>query len=152
VQEVGFPTRNEVEGGRRTVCTSAARKIGVPLVARQGRSPSGGFGYLALRGAQETIWVGAECNQFCHPVQRYAATQCNGMLPPLAITKGCAKSHPRRRRAVAQRGFDQDVVGVRHRRVRCGLPTIRPELVRNWLSKNRPRKRALPCTRPLKHP
>src|SRR3984893_1243069 len=39
VQEVGFPTRNEVEGGRRPVCTSAARKIGVPLVARQGRSP-----------------------------------------------------------------------------------------------------------------
>jgi hypothetical protein len=37
----------------------------------------------------------AECNQFCHPVQRYAATsaklcchQCNGMLPPSAITNG----------------------------------------------------------------
>src|SRR3984885_14571419 len=37
VQEVGFPTRNEVEGGRRPVCTSAARKIGVPLArARDG--------------------------------------------------------------------------------------------------------------------
>src|SRR5271154_6570903 len=24
----------------------------------------------------------AEYNQFCHPVQRYAATPCNGMLPP----------------------------------------------------------------------
>jgi hypothetical protein len=23
----------------------------------------------------------AECNQFCQPVQRYAATPCNGMLP-----------------------------------------------------------------------
>src|SRR5258705_8692852 len=34
-----FPTRNEVEGGRRSVCTSEARKIRVPLVARQGRSP-----------------------------------------------------------------------------------------------------------------
>jgi hypothetical protein len=43
VQEVGFPTRNEVEGGRRPVCTSAARKIGVPVVARQGRSPSAGL-------------------------------------------------------------------------------------------------------------
>ena len=33
----GSPTRNEVEGGRRPVCTSAARKIGVPLVcARDG--------------------------------------------------------------------------------------------------------------------
>src|SRR5271163_4090299 len=37
VQEVGFPTWNEVEGGRRPVCTSAARKIGVPLArARDG--------------------------------------------------------------------------------------------------------------------
>src|SRR6266404_4742449 len=36
-----------------------------------------------------------------------------------------AKSHPRRRRAVAQPRFDRDVVGVRHCRVRCGLPTIR---------------------------
>src|SRR5260370_42488839 len=37
VQEVGFPTRNEVEGGRRPVCTSAARKIGVLLArARDG--------------------------------------------------------------------------------------------------------------------
>src|SRR5258705_4489685 len=49
----GFPTRNEVEGGSRPVCTSAARKIRVPLVARQGRSPSGRLGYLASRGAQE---------------------------------------------------------------------------------------------------
>ena len=30
----------------------------------------------------------------------YAAILCNGMLPPSAITKVCAKSHPRRRRAV----------------------------------------------------
>src|ERR1700758_4414663 len=44
--------------------------------------------------------------------------KCNGMLPPSAITKGCAKSHPRRRRAVAQPGFDQDLVGVRRWRVR----------------------------------
>ena len=33
-------------------------------------------------------------------VQSYAASQCNGMLPPSAITKGCTKSHQRRRRAV----------------------------------------------------
>jgi hypothetical protein len=100
--------------------------------------------------------------KFCHPVKRYnvmlppsatviAAIRCNGMLPPSAITKGCAKYHPRRRRAAAKQRFDQDVVGVRRWRVRCGLPTIRPELVRNWLSKNRPWKRGLPCThqRPL---
>jgi hypothetical protein len=30
----------------------------------------------------------------------YAAILCNGMLPPSAISKVCAKSHPRRRRAV----------------------------------------------------
>src|SRR6266446_9953553 len=30
--------------------------------------------------------------------------KCNVMLPPSAITKGCAKSHPRRRRAVASSG------------------------------------------------
>src|SRR5258707_5900408 len=34
-------------------CTSEARKIRVPLVARQGRSPSGKLGFLALRGAPE---------------------------------------------------------------------------------------------------
>jgi hypothetical protein len=33
-------------------------------------------------------------------------SQCNGMLPPSATTKGCAKSHPRRRRAVKQSAFD----------------------------------------------
>ena len=54
----GVPTRNEVEGGRRPVCTSAARKIGVPLVARQGRSPSAGLVSLALRGAHECTWRG----------------------------------------------------------------------------------------------
>src|ERR1700733_4186640 len=46
----GVPTRNEVEGGRRPVCTSAARKIGGPLVARQGRSPSAGL--VSLLGAE----------------------------------------------------------------------------------------------------
>src|SRR5260370_24762380 len=39
----------------------------------------------------------------CHPVQWNAATERNVMLPPSAITKGCAKSHPRRRRAVGVR-------------------------------------------------
>src|SRR5260370_18044931 len=67
--------------------------------------------------------------KYCHQVQSYAAIQCNGVLPPSAITKGCPISHPRRRRAVAQPRFDQDVVGVRHWRVRCGLPTIQ-ELLR----------------------
>jgi hypothetical protein len=49
VQEEGFPTleteRSAEWKGRSAaeVCTSEARKIGVPLVARQGRSPSGGL-------------------------------------------------------------------------------------------------------------
>ena len=32
----------------------------------------------------------AECNQFCHPLLRDAATKCNGTLPPSTITKVCA--------------------------------------------------------------
>ena len=49
MQEVGFPTlgteRSAEWRGRSAaeVCTSEARKIGVPLVARQGRSPSAGL-------------------------------------------------------------------------------------------------------------
>ncbi len=39
----------------------------------------------------------AECNQFCHPVQLYAATRCKVMLPSSASFRG----------------------------VRCGLPTTR---------------------------
>jgi hypothetical protein len=39
-----------------------------------------------------------------------SATQCNGTLPPSAITKGYAKSHPRRRRAVRRLRFGQDNV------------------------------------------
>ena len=47
MQEVGFPTRNEVEGGRRPVCTSAARKIGVPLAgARDGVPQQACFPWL----------------------------------------------------------------------------------------------------------
>ena len=42
--------------------------------------------------------------------------------------KGCVKSHPRRRRAVPQLRFGQDDVWFELRRVRCGLPTNRPEL------------------------
>src|SRR5271168_5392971 len=43
VQEVGFPTRNEVEGGRRPVCTSAARKIGVLLARARDGVPQQGL-------------------------------------------------------------------------------------------------------------
>jgi len=43
------------------VCTSAARKIGVPLVTRQGRSPSGRSGYLALRVARTNCFEGGRC-------------------------------------------------------------------------------------------
>src|ERR1700679_3312579 len=48
----GGPTRNEVEGGRRPVCTSAGRKMGGPLVARRGRSPSAGLFPLHQRKTQ----------------------------------------------------------------------------------------------------
>src|SRR5260370_38897768 len=55
VQEVGFPTleteRSAEWKGRRAAeaCTSEARKIGVPLVARQGRSPLRRLGFLASK-------------------------------------------------------------------------------------------------------
>ena len=62
MQEVRFPTRNEVEGGRRPVYTSRARKIGVPLLGRQGRSPSAGLFSLALRGAHE-CFRGGRCEK-----------------------------------------------------------------------------------------
>jgi hypothetical protein len=44
-----------------------------------------------------------------------------------AITKGCAKSHPRRRRAVPRLRFGQDDVRFEFSGVRCGLPTIHQE-------------------------
>jgi hypothetical protein len=64
VQEEGFPTlgteRSAEWRGRSAaeVCTSEARKIGVPLVARQGRSPSAGLVTLHQREAQRllSIW------------------------------------------------------------------------------------------------
>jgi hypothetical protein len=82
VQEVGFPTRNEVEGGRRPVCTSAARKIGVPLVARQGRSPSAGLVSLALRGAHELLLLsGRALHGRNGPLRRVSADrQCDRRL------------------------------------------------------------------------
>ena len=43
MQEVGFPTRNEVEGGRRPVCTSAERKIGVLLARDRDGVPQEGL-------------------------------------------------------------------------------------------------------------
>jgi hypothetical protein len=61
VQEVGFPTlgteRSAEWRGRSVaeVCTSEARKIGVPLVARQGRSPSAGLVSLHQREAQRLL-------------------------------------------------------------------------------------------------
>src|ERR1700728_4593423 len=64
VQEEGFPTlgteRSAEWRGRSAaeVCTSDARKIGVPLVARQGRSPSARLGFLASTGDAEFALVG----------------------------------------------------------------------------------------------
>src|ERR1700704_2740804 len=51
----------------------------------------------------------------------------------MVTTKGCAKSHPRRRRAVPRLGFGQDDVRFEFRGVRCGLPTTRPQSF-IWLS------------------
>src|ERR1700691_2285582 len=62
VQEEGFPTleterRAEWRGrSAAEVCTSEARKIGVPLVARQGRSPSAGLVSLHQREALRLHW------------------------------------------------------------------------------------------------
>ena len=50
MQEVGFPTRNEVEGGRRPVCTSEARKIGVPLARARDGAPQKGL--VSVQGAE----------------------------------------------------------------------------------------------------
>ena len=58
MQEVGFPTRNEVEGGRRPVCTSAARKIGVLLARARDGVPQEGLVSLLCAERGESIWVG----------------------------------------------------------------------------------------------
>jgi hypothetical protein len=50
-------------------------------------------------------------NQFCHPVQRYAATQCNVMLPPSVQNIIHAEGVPRLR-------FDRDDVRFVLMRVR----------------------------------
>ena len=58
----GLPTLGEEPKAERKgrseaeVCTSEARKIGVPLVARQGRSPSGGLVSLHQRETQRLPW------------------------------------------------------------------------------------------------
>jgi len=58
VQEVGFPTRNEVEGGRRPVCTSAARKIGVLLArARDGVPQEAWFPCFARSAGEYLGWA-----------------------------------------------------------------------------------------------
>lgn len=62
---------------------------------------------------------------------------------PARLTKGCAKSHPRRRRALAQPRFGQGVVGVRRWRVRCGLPTIRGHIDEMRAKATRTRREAL---------
>jgi hypothetical protein len=60
-QEVGFPTlgteRSAEWRGRNAaeVCTSEARKIGVPFFARQGRSPSAGLVSLRQRETQRLL-------------------------------------------------------------------------------------------------
>jgi hypothetical protein len=71
VQEEGFPTlgteRSAEWRGRSAaeVCTSEARKIGVPLVARQGRSPSAGLVSLHQRETQRLL-----CQRFSGQAMR----------------------------------------------------------------------------------
>src|SRR5260370_42483612 len=57
-QEVGFPTRNEVEGGRRPVCTSAARKIGVLLARARDGVPQEGLVSLLCAERRRAFGVG----------------------------------------------------------------------------------------------
>src|ERR1700722_7139137 len=65
VQEEGFPTlgteRSAEWRGRSAAggCTSEARKIGVPLVARQGRSPSAGLISLDQRKTLRLLLLGS---------------------------------------------------------------------------------------------
>jgi hypothetical protein len=64
VQEVGFPTRSEVEGGRRPVCTSAARKIGVPLArARDGVPQEGLVTLLCAERRKMLCSSGGRCGR-----------------------------------------------------------------------------------------
>ena len=58
MQEVGFPTRNEVEGGRRPVCTSAARKIGVLLARARDGVPQEGLVTLLCAERRRAFGVG----------------------------------------------------------------------------------------------
>ena len=58
MQEVGFPTRNEVEGGRRPVCTSAARKIGVLLARARDGVPQEGLVTLHCAERRKAFGVG----------------------------------------------------------------------------------------------
>src|SRR5258708_6454256 len=57
---VPHPWNGAISGGEvrsaAEVCTSEARKIGVPLVARQGRSPSAGLVSLHQRETQRLLW------------------------------------------------------------------------------------------------
>ena len=58
MQEVGFPTRNEVEGGHRPVCTSAARKIGVLLAHARDGVPQEGLVTLLCGERRRAFGVG----------------------------------------------------------------------------------------------
>jgi hypothetical protein len=58
VQEVGFPTRNKVEGGRRQVCTSAARKIGVLLARARDGVPQESLASLLCAERRRAFGVG----------------------------------------------------------------------------------------------
>ena len=67
-----------------------------------------------------------EVNQFCQPVQRYAATPCNGMLP-LNATLCChlVIIHAEGVQCCGC-GLIRDDVRFELGRVRCGLPTNHP--------------------------
>ncbi len=54
MQGVGSLPAMQWRASAAKVCTSEARKMRVPLGARQERSSSGRFGFLGMRGARKT--------------------------------------------------------------------------------------------------
>jgi ECF sigma factor len=59
--------------------------------------------YAELHRLASSYMRTADGNQFCHPVQSYVATQCNGILP-LTATEYCHRQFERMRNIIHARG------------------------------------------------
>jgi hypothetical protein len=68
-----------------------------------------------------------ECDQFCHPVQRYAATQCKVMLPTFGDHQRVCKVSSTPEALGAAVAVRQDDIRLEFRRVWWRLPTTQPE-------------------------